>query len=147
MEGGLAGKRMTIMFKLLVPALAALSLASAAHAKDFNETTVSVTVPYGDLDLASDEGAAAAPAAYTVEPSADVVLDTLVPRLVAVSLYHMLLESKASEHSARMVAMKNASDKSKEVAKDLTRQFNRIRQAQITREVSEIVSGREALAQ
>ena len=59
MEGGLAGKRMTIMFKLLVPALAALSLASAAHAKDFNETTVSVTVPYGDLDLASDEGAAA----------------------------------------------------------------------------------------
>lgn len=95
----------------------------------------------------SDEGSAPAPAAYTVEPSAEVVLNALVPRLVAVSLYHMLLESKASEHSARMVAMKNASDKSKEVAKDLTRQFNKIRQAAITREVSEIVSGREALAQ
>jgi F-type H+-transporting ATPase subunit gamma len=95
----------------------------------------------------SDEGNAPAPAAYTVESSAEVVLDALVPRLVAVSLYHMLLESKASEHSARMVAMKNASDKSKEVAKDLTRQFNKIRQAAITREVSEIVSGREALAQ
>ncbi len=70
----------------------------------------------------------------------------LVPRLVAVSLYHMLLESKASEHSARMVAMKNASDKSKEVARDLTRKYNKIRQAAITREVSEIVGGREALA-
>lgn len=86
------------------------------------------------------------PATYEVEPSADEVLDILVPRLVAVSLYHMLLESKASEHSARMVAMKNASDKSKEVARDLTRRYNKVRQAAITREVSEIVSGREALA-
>jgi len=88
----------------------------------------------------------ASPVAYAVEPSAEAVLDTLVPRLVAVTLYHMLLEAKASEHSARMVAMKNASDKSKEVAKDLTRKYNRIRQAAITREVSEIVGGREALA-
>jgi len=83
---------------------------------------------------------------YTVEPSGEEVLGALVPQLVAVSLYHMLLEAKASEHSARMVAMKNASDKSKEVAHDLTRLFNKIRQAAITREVSEIVSGREALA-
>ena len=84
--------------------------------------------------------------AYTVEPSGESVFDALVPRLVAVALYHMLLESKASEHSARMVAMKNASDKSKEVAHDLTRLFNKKRQAAITREVSEIVGGREALA-
>ncbi|HVX90544.1 MAG TPA: ATP synthase F1 subunit gamma [Candidatus Paceibacterota bacterium] len=94
----------------------------------------------------SDVEDAKAPAAYNVEPSAEVVLGVLIPRLVAVSLYHMLLESKASEHSARMVAMKNASDKSKEVAHELTRKFNKIRQAAITREVSEIVSGREALA-
>ncbi len=87
-----------------------------------------------------------APAAYTVESSDEGIMGTLVPRLVAVSLYHMLLEAKASEHSARMVAMKNASDKSKEVARDLTRTFNKIRQAAITREVSEIVGGREALA-
>ncbi len=86
------------------------------------------------------------PAAYSVEPAGSEVLNYLVPRLVAVSLYHFLLEAKASEHSARMVAMKNASDKSKEVAHDLTRLFNKIRQAGITREVSEIVSGREALA-
>ncbi|MDB5244762.1 MAG: synthase gamma chain [Parcubacteria group bacterium] len=86
------------------------------------------------------------PAAYSVEAASDDVLTTLLPHLVAISLYHMLLEGKASEHSARMVAMKNASDKSKEVAHDLTRLFNKIRQAGITREVSEIVGGREALA-
>jgi F-type H+-transporting ATPase subunit gamma len=94
----------------------------------------------------STEVSIEAPSGYTVESSSDEILDTLVPRLVAVSLYHMLLEAKASEHSARMVAMKNASDKSKEVARDLTRTYNKVRQAAITREVSEIVGGREALA-
>ena len=83
----------------------------------------------------------AAPASYSVEPSDDDILSVLIPRLVAVALYHMLLESKASEHSARMVAMKNASDKSKEVVRDLTRKYNKVRQAAITREVSEIISG------
>lgn len=86
------------------------------------------------------------PAAYTFEPEDATLFNTLLPRLVAVAFYHMLLESKASEHSARMVAMKNASDKSKEVTSNLTRLFNKIRQAAITREVSEIISGREALA-
>lgn len=84
--------------------------------------------------------------AYTIEPEGADVLSALLPRLVAVSLYHMLLEAKASEHSARMVAMKSASDKSKEIAADLTRLANKLRQAAITREVSEIVGGREALA-
>ncbi|KND47326.1 MAG: ATP synthase F1, gamma subunit [Parcubacteria bacterium C7867-004] len=94
----------------------------------------------------SEMGAIESPASYSVEPSDEDVLGLLVPKLVSVSLYHMLLESKASEHSARMVAMKNASDKSKEVVRDLTRKFNKVRQAAITREVSEIVSGREALS-
>lgn len=94
----------------------------------------------------SELGPIESPAAYSIEPDGAEVLNYLVPRLVAVSLYHFLLEAKASEHSARMVAMKNASDKSKEVTHDLTRLFNKIRQANITREVSEIISGREALA-
>jgi len=103
-------------------------------------------------DIVPEKGFKAAPRtheatpAYTIEPEGADVLGALVPRLVAISLYHMLLEAKASEHSARMVAMKNASDKSKEVAHDLTRLFNKIRQAAITREVSEIVGGREALS-
>lgn len=82
---------------------------------------------------------------YIVEPSTEVVLDTLVPQLVEIIIYHALLESKASEHSARMVAMKNATDKSKEVVKELTVKFNKARQAAITAEVSEITAGVEAL--
>ena len=94
----------------------------------------------------SNEEAITAPESYEVEPSGSEVLSLLIPKLVAVALYHMLLEAKASEHSARMVAMKNASDKSKEVTRDLNRVYNKARQAVITREVSEIVGGREALS-
>lgn len=94
----------------------------------------------------SHEGPIEAPASYEVEPTGGEVLSVLIPKLVAVALYHMLLEAKASEHSARMVAMKNASDKSKEVTRDLNRVYNKARQAAITREVSEIVGGREALS-
>jgi F-type H+-transporting ATPase subunit gamma len=64
---------------------------------------------------------------------------------VQILIFHSLMESKASEHSARMVAMKNATDKSKEVAKALTLKFNKARQAAITAEVSEITGGMEAL--
>lgn len=86
-----------------------------------------------------------APVPYTVEPSAEEVLDTLLPQLVQIMLYHALLESKASEHSARMVAMKNATDKSKEMVKALTIKFNNKRQAAITAEVSEITAGVESM--
>jgi F-type H+-transporting ATPase subunit gamma len=82
---------------------------------------------------------------YTVEPSPEEVLNTLIPQLVQIMLYHALLESKASEHSARMVAMKNATDKSKEVVKALTLVYNKQRQAAITAEVSEISGGIEAM--
>lgn len=83
--------------------------------------------------------------AYTIEPDADSILRVLLPKLVNISIFHALLESKASEHSARMVAMKNATDKAKEMAHNLTRTFNKVRQAAITREVSEITSGIEAM--
>lgn len=84
---------------------------------------------------------------YTVEPSPEEVLEVLIPKLLSVGIYHLLLEGKASEHSARMVAMKSASDKSKEVKQELTLKFNRARQAVITNEVSEIIGGIEAMAQ
>ncbi|HMO78461.1 MAG TPA: ATP synthase F1 subunit gamma [Candidatus Paceibacterota bacterium] len=82
---------------------------------------------------------------YTVEPNPTAVLDILIPQLVQVLIFHSLLESKASEHSARMVAMKNATDKSKEVAKALTLVYNKARQAAITAEVAEITGGMEAM--
>lgn len=82
---------------------------------------------------------------YTVEPDAEDVISALLPRLVNIAVFHKLLESKASEHSARMVAMKSATDKARDMAKMLTRKFNKARQAAITREVSEITSGIEAM--
>jgi F-type H+-transporting ATPase subunit gamma len=85
------------------------------------------------------------PAAYTIEPDPDTVLAELLPRLLNIAVFHALIEAKASEHSARMVAMKNATDKAKEMAHNLTRTFNKVRQAAITREVSEITSGIEAM--
>ncbi len=83
---------------------------------------------------------------YVLEPDPDSVLLELVPDLLNIQVYHSLLELKASEHSARMVAMKNASDKADELKTDLTLQFNKARQAAITREVSEIIGGIEAMA-
>jgi F-type H+-transporting ATPase subunit gamma len=93
----------------------------------------------------SAEEKAPAPVSYTIEPSADAVLSVLLPRLLNIAVFHALLESKASEHSARMVAMKSATDKAKEMAKSYTRTFNKVRQAAITAEVSEITSGMEAM--
>lgn len=82
---------------------------------------------------------------HTIEPNAEVVFTALIPQLVQIILFHAFLESKASEHSARMVAMKNATDKSKEVAKFLTLKYNKARQAAITAEVAEITGGMEAM--
>lgn len=82
---------------------------------------------------------------YTIEPDIESIIKILMPRLLNIAVYHGLLEAKASEHSARMVAMKSATDKAKEMATLLTRKFNKLRQAAITREVSEITSGIEAM--
>lgn len=89
---------------------------------------------------------AEAPQSYTVEPSGGDILVSLLPRLSSIFIYHALLESQASEHSARMVAMRSASDKAEEMTGALTLDFNKARQAAITREVSEITSGMEAMA-
>jgi F-type H+-transporting ATPase subunit gamma len=82
---------------------------------------------------------------YIFEPSAEAVLEELLPRFVEIQLYQAMLESIASEHSARMVAMRNASQNASDLASDLTLSLNKARQAQITREVAEIAAGAEAL--
>ncbi len=84
---------------------------------------------------------------YKFEPSATEILNVLVPQLIRMHVHHIILESNASEHSARMVAMKNASDNAKELITDLTLVYNKARQAQITRELIEITAGKEALEQ
>jgi F-type H+-transporting ATPase subunit gamma len=84
---------------------------------------------------------------YTYEPDQEEVLHELLPRFVEVQLYQAILESIASEHSARMVAMRNATDNAKDLTRDLTLSYNKTRQANITKEVSEIASGAAALAE
>ena len=74
------------------------------------------------------------------------ILERLVPRYVETMVWQALLESAAGEHGARMTAMKNATDNANELAKDLTLEMNKARQAQITREISEIAAGAEALS-
>lgn len=82
---------------------------------------------------------------YTYEPDQDDVLRELLPRFMEVQLYQSILEAIASEHSARMVAMRNATDNARELRRDLTLTFNKTRQANITKEVSEIAAGASAL--
>lgn len=79
------------------------------------------------------------------EPSAEVVLETVVRRLVEAQLYQALLDARASEHSMRMLAMKNATDNATELADDLTLAMNKARQAAITQELAEISGGAEAM--
>jgi F-type H+-transporting ATPase subunit gamma len=79
-------------------------------------------------------------------PDAEVILRKLVPRYVETMVWQALLESAAGEHGARMTAMKNATDNANELARDLTLAMNKARQAQITREISEIAAGAEALS-
>lgn len=97
---------------------------------------------YAHLFPENGEGVAAE---YLLEPDAEAIFRELIPTLLTVYIFHALMESKASEHSARMVSMKNASDKAEELSEELTVRFNKARQTAITREVSEITGGIEAV--
>ena len=79
------------------------------------------------------------------EPDPEVILERLIPAYVEISIFRALLESTASEHGARMTAMRNASENAGDIIKDLTLEFNRERQAAITQEIMEVVAGAESL--
>jgi F-type H+-transporting ATPase subunit gamma len=82
---------------------------------------------------------------FLFEPSADRVLGALLPHFLNFKIYQVLLEAKASEQSSRMVAMKNATDNANQLIKDLTLEYNKLRQANITKELLEIASAAMAL--
>lgn len=84
-------------------------------------------------------------AAILFEPSASDVLQDLLPKLVETRIYQALLESAASEHSARMIAMRSATDNATSMLEDLTLTYNQARQASITQEISEISAGKAAI--
>src|SRR3712207_2763717 len=85
------------------------------------------------------------PTSYEFEPSAEGLLDALLPKYVTTRIYAAMLEAAASESASRRRAMKSASDNAEELAKNLSRQANQARQAEITQEISEIVGGADAL--
>jgi len=98
------------------------------------------------LPVEPPAGERARPADFIYEPSAEAVLNQLLPRYVETLVYQALLEAIASEHAARMVAMRNATDNAHEVIDDLTLTYNKVRQAAITKEVAEIASGALAMS-
>jgi F-type H+-transporting ATPase subunit gamma len=83
---------------------------------------------------------------YTIEPDPKKVLEKLAKHLLFMQIYHLILEANASEHSARRMAMKTASDNAKELGEDLNLQYNKSRQQKITTEITEISAGAEALS-
>ena len=85
-------------------------------------------------------------AAYEFEPDQKEILDEMIPRFTALQVYQAILESQASEHAARMVAMRNATDNAKELVSALQLAYNKVRQQAITNDILDIVGGAEALA-
>ena len=85
-------------------------------------------------------------AEYTIEPSAESVLTTMIPKLIEMELYHALLESNASQESARMLAMRNATEAAKDMAEDYTLMYNQLRQQKITQEIAELSAGMAAVS-
>lgn len=93
----------------------------------------------GDAEADGDQGP------YEIEPNAERLLATLVPKAVEVELFRALLENQAGEHAARMTAMENATKNTEELIEKLTLEYNRARQAAITSELVEIITGAQAL--
>jgi F-type H+-transporting ATPase subunit gamma len=99
----------------------------------------------GREDGDSEAGSQHSRALWIYEPDPEEILARLVPDYVEISIYRALLESTASEHGARMTAMRNASENASELIEDLTLEMNRQRQAEITQEIMEVVAGAEGL--
>ena len=112
--------------------------------------TALTLLPITSLEEAGLTGATEAPIPepegdIIFEPSPEKILEDIVPYYVHFELFQMLLATRASEHSARMVAMKSATDNAKEIVKDLTLEYNKARQANITKELLEITTAQLAL--
>lgn len=84
-------------------------------------------------------------ATYIYEPDQAEILDEIIPRFTALQVYQAIMESQASEHAARMVAMKNATDSATSLAAALQLEYNKVRQQLITNEILDIAGGAEAL--
>lgn len=113
---------------------------------------VRTLLPITDFELFPNESAPTAPeggndpmVGYLFEPNEEAVLDIMLPYYIQYQVFQMILDARASEHSARMVAMKNATDNAKQFIKDLTLEYNKMRQAAITTELLEISTAQMAV--
>ena len=109
------------------------------------EELVPETGRYAELHRSLMEARPKRPLEYAIEPSPEIALKNLLPLLLKMQVYHIILEANVSEHSARRLAMKNASDNASKLISELTLAYNRSRQAVITKEITEITSGAAAL--
>ncbi len=98
------------------------------------------------LSPSESEKKAGGNTAALFEPNAEQILTSLLPRAIRVACFQAFLDSVAGEHIARRIAMKNATDSAQDMIKDMTRHYNRARQAKITQEISEIVAGADAIS-
>ena len=104
-----------------------------------------VVLPLMPDDAMAEADAASHAPPYEIEPDANSLLNVLVPNALEYTIYRALLENQAGEHAARMAAMESATRNTEELIRTLTLKYNRARQAAITKELVEIVSGAEAL--
>ena len=109
------------------------------------QQVIPFAMPEGETAEAQPEGQSEAKALYEFEPEEDQILADLLPKNLSIQVYRALLESAASEQGARMTAMDSATRNAGEMINRLTITYNRTRQAVITKELIEIVSGAEAL--
>lgn len=108
------------------------------------QVTVRKVLPLTETDIQTDHSESAL-SNYEFEPDKETILETILPQYAESLIYGALLDAKASEHAARMTAMKSATDNATELVGDLQLQYNRLRQAAITQEITEIVGGASAL--
>jgi F-type H+-transporting ATPase subunit gamma len=106
--------------------------------------TIQQLLPIKSIDVEEEQEAQNKTADLLFEPSAEEILETILPHHVLTHIYQILLDAKASEHSARMVAMKNATDAASDLVADLTLTYNQARQEAITKELLDIVTAQSA---
>ncbi len=104
-----------------------------------------IPIGRGDWARESSDAHSASKGAYTYEPSAETLIDRIVPRLTELQVFQAILESQASEHAARMVAMRNATENAIDLVAALRLEYNKARQQAITSEMLDIVGGAEAI--
>ena len=125
---------------------AALPVASVGKKAVAEESSDELAAKTGSVDAVKAATDPSNKFGYLFAPSAQEVLDTVLPEYVHFQVFQMILNARASEHSARMVAMKNATDNAKGLIKDLTLEYNKVRQAAITTELLEITTAQMAMA-